>query len=121
MFRFGGVQLRYDGLSLLVAAASLAAGLDGIRRQLEPPEPISTNAYKRADLPKIPLTLEDSLALLQGDEPLLELLSREGVQTFIVDKQYEIAKAKAAVADYGSAEWHGRVDPWERQEFMELI
>jgi glutamine synthetase len=105
----------------LVAAASLAAGLDGIRRQLEPPEPISTNAYKRADLPKIPLTLEDSLAILQGDDPLLDLLTPEGVQTFIVDKQYEIAKAKAAVSDYGSAAWHSRVDPWERHEFMELI
>lgn len=105
----------------LVAAASLAAGLNGIRRQVEPPDPISTNAYQRGDLPKIPLTLEDSLALLQADEPLIELLTREGVQTFVVDKQYEIAKAKAAVADYGSPEWYGRVDPWERREFMELI
>jgi glutamine synthetase len=105
----------------LVSAASLAAGLDGIRRQLEPPAPIATNAYKRAGLPLMPTTLEESLAALQADEALLELLTREGTQTFIVDKQYEIAKAKAAVADYGSPEWRSRVDPWERNEFMELI
>ncbi len=43
------------------------------------------------------------------------------MQTFIVDKEYEIAKAKAVIPDYGTAEWHSRVDPWERREFMELI
>jgi glutamine synthetase len=105
----------------LVAAASLAAGLDGIRRKIEPPEPISTNAYKLDDLDRIPRTLEDALEALQADEPLCELLTREGMQTFIVDKQYEIAKAKAAIADYGSPEFYQRVDQWERDEFMELI
>lgn len=105
----------------LVAAASLAAGLDGIRRQIEPPDPISTNAYRLTGLPTMPTTLEESLQALQADEALLDLLTREGMQTFIVDKQYEIEKAKAAVADYGSPEWRSRVDPWERREFMELI
>jgi len=105
----------------LVTAASLAAGLAGIRRKLEPPQPISTNAYKLDHLPKMPATLEEALEALQADEILLELLTRESMQTFIVDKQYEIAKAKAAVSDYGSPEWQSRVDPWERNEFMELI
>jgi glutamine synthetase len=105
----------------LVSAASLAAGLDGIRNKIEPPEPVSTNAYKRADLPKMPTTLEESLEALQADTALLELLSREGTQTFIVDKQYEMAKARAAVPDYDSPEWRSRVDGWEQQEFMELI
>ncbi len=105
----------------LVAAASLAAGLDGIIRQIEPPAPISTNAYKLTDLPKVPTTLEESLAELQADEPLLELMSREGTRTFIVDKQYELAKARAVIADYGTEQWRSRVDPWERAEFMELI
>jgi glutamine synthetase len=105
----------------LVAAASLAAGLDGIRRRIEPPEPTSTNAYKLAGLPKMPATLEESLAALQNDGALLDLLTHEGMQTFIVDKEYEIAKAKTIVSDYGTPEWHSRVDPWERNEFMELI
>jgi hypothetical protein len=61
------------------------------------------------------------LAALQADEALLDLLTREGTQTFIVDKQYEIEKAKAAVSDYGSSEWQSRVDSWERDQFMELI
>jgi glutamine synthetase len=105
----------------LVAATSLAAGLDGIRNKIAVPEPISTNAYKRTDLPTVPSTLEESLAALQADEALLDLLTREGTQTFIVDKQYEIEKAKAAVSDYGSSEWQSRVDSWERDQFMELI
>jgi glutamine synthetase len=105
----------------LVAAASLAAGLDGIRRRIEPPEPVSTNAYKLAGLPQMPTTLEESLAALQNDEALLDLLTREGMQTFVVDKEYEIAKAKTVIPDYGTPDWHSRVDPWERNEFMELI
>jgi glutamine synthetase len=105
----------------LVAAASLAAGLDGIRRKIEPPEPIQTNAYNLTDLPRMPGTLEEALDALQADETLLDLLTREGMQTFIVDKQYEIAKARAAIPDYGSAEFRSRVDQWERDEFMELI
>jgi glutamine synthetase len=105
----------------LVAAASLAAGMDGIRNQIEPPAPIATNAYKLTDLPKTPTTLEESLAALRNDGALLDLLTREGMQTFIVDKEYEIAKAKAVIPDYGTVEWHSRVDPWERREFMELI
>ncbi|MER3457344.1 MAG: hypothetical protein C4309_00560 [Chloroflexota bacterium] len=105
----------------LVAAASLAAGLDGIRNHLEPPPPIQTNAYKLADLPRIPKRLEEALEALQTDTALLDILPRDGVRTFIVDKQYEIEKARNAVPDYGSAAWHSRVDPWERNEFMDLI
>ena len=105
----------------LVSAASLAAGLDGIRRRIEPPPPIQTNAYKLSGLDQIPNTLELALEALQADEDLLELLPPEGVKTFIVDKQYEIAKAQRSVSDYGSAAWAARVDEWERDEFMELL
>ena len=105
----------------LVAAASLSAGLDGIRRKIEPPDPIATNAYKRDDLLKMPATLEEALESLENDDALLDLLPREGIQTFIVDKQYEIEKAKSNVSDYGTPKWRSRVDPWERNEFMELI
>ena len=105
----------------LVAAASLAAGLDGIRNRIEPPKPIQTNAYKLTDLPRIPTKLAETLEALQADDALLDILPRDGVKTFVADKQYEIQKAKAAVPDYGSAAWHSRVDSWERNEFMDLL
>jgi glutamine synthetase len=105
----------------LVAAASLAAALDGIRRRIEPPAPIQTNAYKITDLPRIPNTLEKALEALKADQELLKILPAEGLQTFIVDKEYEIAKAKAAVPDYGSSAWNSRIDKWEHNEFMELL
>ncbi len=104
-----------------VAAACLAAGLDGIRKKSEPPQPIQTNAYKMPDLPRIPKTLEDALNALEADQDFRDLLPAEGVQTFVVDKQYEINKARASVPDYGSDAWHGRVDEWERAQFMELL
>ena len=73
------------------------------------------------DLPRIPNTLEKALDALKADQELLEILPADGIQTFIVDKEYEIAKAKAAVADYGSLAWNSRIDKWEHNEFMELL
>ena len=105
----------------LVAAAVLAAGLDGIRRQIDPSEPIQTNAYNLTELPRIPKTLEASLDALQADQDLLEILPPEGVQAFVVNKQYELAKARAAISDFGSDAWNSRVDDWERAQFMELL
>lgn len=105
----------------LVAAACLAAGLDGIRRRIEPPPPVETNAYKLPNLPRIPKSLHEALEALEADEELLQWLPAEGVKTFVVNKQYEIQRARAAVPDYGTPEWHGRVDQWERDYFMELL
>ena len=69
----------------------------------------------------MPATLEESLEALQADGVLKDMLTHEGVQTFIVDKQYEIEKVRQAVGDYGTQAWQSRVDQWERDEFMELI
>ena len=42
-------------------AGMLVAMLDGIRRQIEPPEPLATSAYQLDDLELLPRTLEESL------------------------------------------------------------
>lgn len=105
----------------LVSAACLAAGLHGIRKRIQPSDPIETNAYNLDHLPRIPKRLEDALQALKSDDDLMEFLPEEGITTFIVDKQYEIEKVKSTVSDYGSSQWESRVDDWERAEFMELI
>lgn len=105
----------------LVAAASLAAGLDGIRSQISPPDPIQENAYNIPELPRIPKALDESLEALQKDDALLEILPSDGIKTFVVDKQYEMEKAQKAVPEYGSPAWREQVYQWERDEFMELI
>ncbi|XP_053239983.1 lengsin [Podarcis raffonei] len=75
----------------LVLSATIAAGLDGIRRGLsfqEASEEIqSTAQFKVAT---IPLKLEDALIALQEDECIREALGNTFVRYFVAMKQYEM-------------------------------
>src|SRR3954454_7933456 len=77
----------------LAYAAALAAGLDGIRRELEPPAPIEGMIY---DLPEaeqgiaLPTTFADALDALRADQVLLDALRRPLVDTFEVIKGAEL-------------------------------
>ncbi|RLG02975.1 MAG: glutamine synthetase, partial [Thaumarchaeota archaeon] len=57
----------------LLFTVLLAAGLDGIRRNLEPPKPIEKDIYEYGlyrDLPTLPQTLEKALNALEEDKLL---------------------------------------------------
>lgn len=104
----------------LVAAASLAAGLDGIRRELSPPPPrdAGDETTRFADLPT---TLEASLAALEADDILAASLGAEFVQVFTRVKRHEIAKARQAVSGFDELSFHARIDPWELAEFASVL
>jgi glutamine synthetase len=51
----------------LYLAANIAAGLDGIRRNMEPPPPVSADPYA-AEAPLLPGSLSEAVAALDGDE-----------------------------------------------------
>ncbi len=99
-------------------AGMLVAMLDGIERRIDPPPPLHENAYRLDDLPLLPLTLEDSIASFERDEVLRDAFDPEFVKAFLALKRHEIEKARAAVPDYGTAEWHDRVTDWERDQFL---
>uniref|UniRef100_A0A8D0BZ45 Lengsin n=1 Tax=Salvator merianae TaxID=96440 RepID=A0A8D0BZ45_SALMN len=75
----------------LVLAATIAAGLDGVRRKpsfREPSEePSSTSRFKMAT---VPLKLEDALVALQEDHCIREALGDAFVRYFVAMKQYEM-------------------------------
>lgn len=104
----------------LAFAGMLAAGLDGIERRIEPPEPISTNAYHRDDLETLPATLDESLACFLEDEILVTTFDPEFVGAYAGLKRHEIEKARKANPDYGSEGWHRTVTDWERDQFLAL-
>ena len=54
----------------LALAAMLAASLDGIENEVEPPDPLQTNAYSLEDLDLLPLSVEESLDHFEKDESL---------------------------------------------------
>jgi glutamine synthetase len=109
------VELRLgDGAAnpYLASAATLFAGLDGIRRELEPPEPLAGLIY---ELPEeqlggpLPTTLEEALAALEADGALVEAMGAELTATFLENKRYELGRARAAVTD------------WEFEEYAQAL
>ncbi len=105
----------------LVAAGMLAAGIDGITRQIDPPPPTETIAYADEAAPKLPTSLEESLAALEADATLREYLGEEFIQLFTAVKRFEIEKAKAAIPEFESAEFPDIVTNWERENLFEYL
>ena len=105
------VELRVgDGAAnpYLAIAAVLLAGVDGIRRELEPPAPIRGDAY-RADpaligepLPKV---LEQALEALEADAVLRDGLGPAIVDTFLAMKGFEIQRHREWVSDWEISEY----------------
>jgi glutamine synthetase len=87
----------------LAIAATLAAGHDGLNRELEPPEPVAGDAY-RADPAhagaRLPGTLEEALDALEADTVLRDALGPEIVDTFLAVKRFEIERHRAWVSDW---------------------
>ncbi len=105
------VELRVgDGAAnpYLAIAAVLLAGADGIRRGLDPPAPLTGDAY-RADPSLIgaplPTGLEPAIEALAADPVLRNGLGPEIVDTFVAMKSFEIERHRAWVSDWEVAEY----------------
>jgi glutamine synthetase len=105
------IELRVgDGAAnpYLAIAATLAAGADGIRRELAPPPPIAGDAYHSdpevAGGP-LPATLEAALDALEQDAVLTEALGGPIVDTLITVKRFEIQRHREWVSDWDIAEY----------------
>jgi glutamine synthetase len=92
----------------LLAGAVLAAGLDGVRNQLDPGPPTDYDiAHPEAsgrtpnDLPpSFPRSLDAALDCLEADEALREVLGAAIVDAFLKIKRIEWAKFMAYVTDW---------------------
>jgi glutamine synthetase len=89
----------------LATAAALFAGLDGIRRELEPPAAISGLIYEHPDAEKcapLPRTFEAALEALDADEYLRDAMGEDLVRVFREIKGAELARSSRYVTDW---EW----------------
>ena len=105
----------------LLMAACVAAGMDGLRSQLEPPAPVAGIAYGLEGVVDLPTCLDEAVDALEQDAVLQAALGPKFVKLFVAVKRHEINKAKAALSDYGTPEFSLRVDDWERQEYFEFL
>ena len=105
----------------LVMAGILAAGLDGLRNQIEPPAPVEGIAYGMTGVTDLPRRLEEALDDFERDETLQAALGEEFTHLFTAVKRHEIGKAKAAIPDYDQPGFLEAVTDWERAEYFEFL
>lgn len=97
----------------LSIAAMLAAGCDGMARQLEPGPPQQDNTYA-AGIPgayanQIPLTLPEAVAALRDDSVLTAALSPELTEAFTALRRDDWER------------YCGQVSEWERQRYLTYL
>jgi glutamine synthetase len=100
----------------LITAALLLAGLDGIERDLTPPEPVVGDAYRADDAhagSKLPSDLGAALDALEADKVLVEALGRELVDTFVAMKRFEVQRFDESVGELDVE----TVTAWEVEEY----
>jgi glutamine synthetase len=92
----------------LASAALLGAGVLGIADGLDLEPPAAPPAEEDESKPKLPTTVEESLAALESDEKIVELLGDEFVRAYTAMRRYELQRFNDHVTD------------WERDEYLEL-
>jgi glutamine synthetase len=99
----------------LAFAVMLACGLDGVRRELAPPEPVEENLYdmgseERANrnIPSLPASLGEALEALKGDGVIREALGNHVFERFIDAKTQEWD------------EYRTQVSQWELDRYLPL-
>lgn len=105
------VEFRYPGADVnpyLAAAATIAAGLDGVARRIDPGPPCAGNAYAAAGLGRTPNSLGRAIELFRASDFVRESFGDAVVAHY------------AALAE---AEWNGylaAVTDWELKRAFEL-
>lgn len=89
----------------LAFAVMLAAGLDGIRRKLEPPPPSEEDLYhlppeRRSQQPTLPASLWEALQELKKDEVVQQALGTHVYERFLEAKTHEWDEFRTQVHDW---------------------
>ncbi|GGH73889.1 glutamine synthetase [Compostibacillus humi] len=98
----------YMALSVL-----LAAGLDGIRNKMTPPDAVNRNIYvmskeerEENGIHSLPTTLMEALNLLKEDQVIVDALGKHLFENFMEAKEIEWDMFRT------------QVHPWEREQYM---
>ena len=108
-FRIGSA----DANPYLVAAATIGAGLKGIRDRLELPEPVRGNAYEQQDkLPaamQLPGSLKEATADFVASEAAREIFGDTFVEHYAASRDWEVR------------EYERHVNDWQLERYFEII
>jgi len=85
----------------IAMATSLAAGLYGIERELDPPPPASGDASTGGEVHKpLPRTLSDATKLLASSKVAREILGAPFVDHYVRTRDWEVRQYERAVSDW---------------------
>ena len=106
------IETRIPGADVnpyLAYAALLAAGLEGIRNQIAPPDIFNGDIYSAANLPQVPRTLRDAIEVMERGG-----FARRVLGDFVVDHYLHFFKTEQMLFD-------NAVTTWERARYFEQI
>ena len=98
----------------LLIAAILAAGLDGITREMRVPDAAEGWAYQDESSPVLPVTLKEALDALDTDTVMRETLGAPIVDVFTLMKRDEVERYESETVDPATRD----VTPWELDEYI---
>jgi glutamine synthetase len=105
------IELRLSAADMnpyLAMSASLAAGLEGIERKLEPPPPV-TNGYTAGDCAALPQDLAQAIASFRESAVARKWFGDEFVEHYTATREWEVRQYRRAVTD------------WELSRYFESI
>ncbi len=100
-------------------ASNIAAGLDGIRRRLEPPPPVSADPYA-VEAPALPMSLAQAVDALDADGFYRETFGGSLVDYLVMMKRAEIGRYEDALTQAPLADGQD-VSDWEMREYFEFF
>jgi glutamine synthetase len=96
-----------DANPYLAFAATVAAGLDGLNKHIEPPPMFRGDVYAAQDVPRVPETLPEAIAEFEASELFRSAFGAEVVEHLVHFARTEQRKFDAVVTS------------WERRRFLE--
>lgn len=90
----------------LAGAFMLAAGLEGIREDLDPGAPTDDLTYERTDIPRLPRTLLEAVEAFESDPLTYEVFAKGFIRDYVEMKRGEWEKSHLQVTD------------WERDAYL---
>lgn len=104
----------------LYMAADIAAGLDGLRRQLTPPPPVDADPYAVEGAAPLPTSLEAGIAATAADPLYREQFGAGFIDYYLMMKRAELARYQAALETEPLGEGQ-QVSAWEMREYFEFF